>query len=175
MKKTILIVGLVAMVVVALGVFGVGVALAQDAQPPVGRGPMMGGGYGPMHDYVEEALADKLGITEADIESSLASGKTMYQIALDNGVKEADVPALLTEVHTAAFDKAVADGVVTREQADFMLQRMATSGYGNCPMQNGQGGGYGRGNGFRGGMGNSGQFGSGMGGRWQQVPPTAQP
>ena len=167
MKKTILIVALVAVVAVALGVFGVGAALAQDAQPPVGRGGMMGGGYGPMHDYVEEALADKLGITEKDVEDALASGKTMYQIALDNGVAEADVPALLTEVHTSAFDKAVADGVITREQADFMLQRMTANGFnsGNCPMQNGQGGQYGRGNGNGGMMG---------GGRWQQQVPTVQ-
>jgi hypothetical protein len=144
MKKTILIIGLV---VLAFGVLGVGVAFAQDAQPPVGRGGMMGGGgYGPMHSYIEEALVAKLGITEADVESALASGKTMYQIALDNGVKEADIPALLTEVHKTAFDKAVADGVVTREQADFMLQRMTANGYGsgNCPMQGG-GQGYGRG------------------------------
>jgi hypothetical protein len=159
MKKTILI---VALVVLALGVFGVGAALAQDAQPPVGRGTMMGGGGGGvMHDYVEAALADKLGITEKDIEDALASGKSMYQIALDNGVKETDVTALLTEVHTAAFDKAVADGVITRAQADLMLQRMTTSGFnsGNCPMQNGQGGQYGRGNGNGGGMMG--------GGRWQ--------
>ncbi len=166
MKKTLLVIGLV---VLALGVFGAGVVFAQGNPPPVGSGPMMtGGGYGVMHDYVEEALADKLGIAEADVESALASGKTMYQIALDNGVAEADIPALLTEVHKTAFDKAVADGVITREQADFMLQRMANRGYGfgNCPMQNGQGGGYGRG-GYGGGM---------MGGRWQQqLPPTAQP
>ena len=170
MKKTILIIGLV---VLALGVFGVGVALAQDTQPPVGRGPMMGGGYGPMHDYVEEALAAKLGITEADIESALASGKTMYQIALDNGIAESDVTALLTEVHIAAFDKAVADGVITREQADFMLQRMSANGFNssNCPMQNGQGGQYGRGM-----RNNGGQYGPGnmMGGRWQQQVPTVQ-
>jgi len=162
MKKTILVVGLV---VLALGVFSVGVAFAQGTQPPAGRGPM-GGGYGWMHDYVEEALAGKLGITEADVESALASGKTMYQIVLDSGVKDADVPALLTEVHKTAFDKAVADGVVTRAQADLMLQRMNSNGYGNCPMQNGQG--YGRGM-------NGGQYGSGMRGRWQQSTPTAQP
>ena len=176
MKKSILI---VALVVLALGVFGVGVVLAQDAQPPVGRGVMMGG-YGVMHDYVEEALANKLGITEKDIEDALASGKTMYQIALDNGIKEADVASFLTEVHTTAFDKAVADGIITREQADFMLQRMTANGFnsGNCPMQNGQGGQFGRGNGYGGGMmNNGGQFGSGnmMGGRWQQQLPTAQP
>jgi hypothetical protein len=176
MKKTLLIVGLV---VLALGVFGVGAVLAQGTQPPVVRGGMMGGGYGPMHDYVEEALADKLGITEKDIEDALASGKTMYQIALDNGIKEADVTALLAEVHTTAFDKAVADGVITREQADFMLQRMTTNGFnsGNCPMQNGQGGQYGRGNGNRGMMNNGGQYGPGNmmgGGRWQQQLPTVQ-
>jgi hypothetical protein len=160
MKKTILIVGLV---VLALGVLGVGSVFAQGTTPPVGRGPMMGGGA--MHDYVEEALAAKLGITEKAVEDALASGKTMYQIALDNGVKEANVAALLTEVHTTAFDKAVADGVVTRAQADFMLQRMTANGFNsvNCPMQNGQGGGYGRGQGM---MGQG-------GGRWQnqQVNP----
>ena len=97
----------------------------------------------------------------------------MYQIALDNGIKEADVAALLTEVHTTAFDKAVADGVITREQADFMLQRMTANGFnsGNCPMQNGQGGQYGRrGQGMMNGQGMMG------GGRWQnqQQLPTVQ-
>jgi hypothetical protein len=162
MKKTILV---VAIVILALGAFGVGAVLAQDTQPPINRGGMMGGGYGSMHDYVEGALADKLGITENDVEDALASGKTMYQIALDNGIKEADVTSFLTEVHTTAFDKAVADGIFTREQADFMLQRMTTNGfnnYGNCPMQNGQGGQYSRGQGMMGG------------GRWQQQLPSVQ-
>jgi uncharacterized protein YidB (DUF937 family) len=143
-----------------------------------GRDMMNNGGYGPMHDYVEEALAGKLSITEKDIEDALASGKTMYQIALDNGVKEADVATLLTEVHTAAFDKAVADGVITREQADFMLQRMTANGFnfGNCPM--GQSGQYGQGNGRGRGMMGGGQYGPGGmmgGGRWGQQVPTAQP
>ena len=163
MKKTILIVGLV---VLALGVLGVGVVFAQNGTPPVGRGGMMGGGYGAIHDYVEKALADKLGITEKDVEDALASGKTMVQIALDNGVKEADVAAFLTEVHITAFDKAVADGVLTRAQADFMLQRMMANGfnYSNCPMQNGQGGQYGRSNGNGSGM--MGNNGRGMMGDW---------
>jgi hypothetical protein len=169
MKKTLLIVGLV---VLALGVLGVGIVAAQGTQPSVGRGPIMGGGYGAMHDYVEEALAAKLGITEKAVEDALASGKTMYQIALDNGVKQADVAALLTEVHTSAFDKAVADGIITRAQADFMLQRMTANGFnsGNCPMQDGQGGQYGRrGQGMINGQGMMG------GGRWQQQVPTTQP
>jgi hypothetical protein len=177
MKKTILIVGLV---VLALGVFGLGVVLAQDIQPPLGRGAMMGGngGYGPMHDYVEQALADKLGIKEADVEDALASGKSMYQIALDNGVEEADVASVLTEVHRTALDNAVTDGVITREQADFMRQRMTANGFnfGNCPMGNGQGGGYGQGNGYGRGMTLAPGASAGVGGgRWGQQPPTRQP
>ena len=167
MKKTMLIVGLV---VLALGVFGIGAALAQGTQPPVGRGGMMGGGIGPMHEYVKEALANKLGITEKDVEDALASGKTIYQITLDHGIKEVDITSFLAEVHTTAFDKAVTDGAVTREQADFMLQRMTANGFnsGNCPMQNGQGEQYGRGQGMMNGQGMMGQ------GRWQQQPPTVQ-
>jgi hypothetical protein len=125
-----------------------------------------------MHDYVEGALADKLGIPETDVESALASGKTMYQIALDNGVAEADIPAFFTEIHKTAFDKAVADGVVTRQQADFMLQRMSSRGYafGACPMRNGQGGGY-----RFGAKGDNGLYAPGMMGGWRQAVPTVQP
>ena len=164
MKKTVLIVSVIALALLVVGAVGVGAAYAQSGQPPVyGRGMMGGGGYGPMHDYVERALAEKLGLTEEQVEEQFAAGKTMYQIALDNGIAEADIPAFLTEVHTTAFDAAVADGLLTREQADFMLQRMQANGYGtgNCPMHNGAG----NGNGFRGGPGGM------MGGRWQQTNP----
>lgn len=159
MKKTVLI---VALVLVAIGALGVGAVYAQGQQPPQQWGGMMGRGGGWMHDYVEEALAAKLGLTEQQVEDQLAAGKTMYQIALDAGTKEADIPALLTEVHKTAFDKAVADGVITRQQADWMLQRMqgnwANGTPGNCPMHNGTYG-PGTGSGYRGGFG--------MMGRWQ--------
>jgi hypothetical protein len=169
MKKTLLV---VAFVVLALGALGIGVVAAQGGQPPVngfGGGMMWGGGYGPMHTYVVEALAAELDLSVDEVNSRLLNGETMYQIALAEGVAQDEVAALLTKVHTAAFDKAVAAGALTREQADWMLQRMQYRaqngyGYGNCPMHNGvrpQDGA-----GFRGG------FGPGMmgGGRWQQVP-----
>ncbi len=143
MKKIILV---AAVVVVALAALGAGAVYAQGGQPPFG-GNMMGGGRGWMHDYVEQALAAKLGITEQAVEDALASGKSMYQIALDAGTAEADIPALMNEVHKAAFDKAVADGVMTQAQADSMLQRMlrmqgnwAGGASGNCPMHNGTNG-----------------------------------
>ncbi len=170
MKKTILI---VALVVLALGAVGVGAALAQGGRPPY-QGMMGNGGYGWMHNYVEQALAAKLGITEADVEKELAT-KPMYQIALDHGIPQADLATFMNEVHKDAFAKAVKDGVMTQQQADWMLQRMQGrfAGNGGCPMWNGQNGpaantngaGYGPGM-----MRGNGGFGPGMMGRgwgWQ--------
>lgn len=161
MKKTLLIVAVVA--VVALGALGVGVAYAQGGNPPYGGGMMGGGrgGYGAMHDYVEQALAAKLGLTEAQVETELTAGKPMYQIALDNGVAQADLATFMNDIHKTAFAAAVKAGAMTQAQADAMLQRMSQNGYGTgtCPMG---GGGYGQGNGYgRGMMG---------GGRWQTNP-----
>ena len=136
MKKTLLIVGLV---VLALGALGVGVAFAQGPRPPVG-----GSGYGWMHDYVEQALAAKLDLTEEQVEEALAAGTPMYQIALDNGIAQDDLANFMNEVHQDAFANAVAAGVITQERADWMLQRMQNMyqngyGFGNCPMHSGQG------------------------------------
>jgi hypothetical protein len=145
MKKTILITGLVVM---ALAVLGVGVAFAQGPTPYAGNGPMLQDGGGWMHDYVEQALAAKLGLTEEQVEDALTAGKPMYQIALDNGIQQEALTDFMNGVHQDAFAAAIKDGVVTQEQADWMLQRMQSRGgygAGNCPMQNGQGGGYGPG------------------------------
>lgn len=138
--KKVIIAGLL---ILAFGALGVGIVYAQGGQPPF-TGMMGQSGYGWMHEYVEQALAAKLGLTEAQVEEQFAAGKTMYQIALDNGIQQEDLGTFMTEIHQEAFAQAVKDGVVTQEQADWMLQRMQNmyqNGYGpgNCPMHNGQG------------------------------------
>ena len=159
MKKTLVV---TILVVLVLAVVGVGAVFAQGTQPPAQAGS------GWMHEYMEKALAAKLGLTEEQVEEQFAAGKTMYQIALDNGVKEADVVTFMNDVHKEAMASAVKDGVMTQEQADWMLQRMQNRGgygTGNCPMHGGQAGpGYGRGM-----MNGGGGYGPGMmGGRgWQ--------
>jgi len=194
MKKILVI---VAVVIVAVVIFGAGAVFAQyqtaaaagygpgmlgawntqNGTPmPYGPGGMVGGrggrgGYGPMHDYVEAALGAKLGLTEAQVETELTAGKNLSQIAIDHGTAEADVTALLTEVHKTAFAKAVTDGVLTQAQADAMLAQMTAQGFNfaNCPMGGARpqdGSGY-RGGG-RGGPG-------GMMGNWQQPQPTTTP
>lgn len=154
MKKTILIVGLV---VLALGVLGVGVVLAQDENPPVpyGYGQMMNNGAsGPMHTFMAIEFAKKLGLNVNDVNTRLASGETMYSIALSAGITADEFPAIMTEVRTNAVAEAVKANVITQEQADWMLSH-GTMGYGNC-TGTGQQGNYGNGmmgNGYRhGGM-----------------------
>lgn len=176
--KKLLIAGL--SVLFALGALTTGVVFAQSTPPTatptaVGNGFGMHGnrGNGLIHDYVEQALALKLGLTEAQVEDALTAGKTMAQLALDHGIAEADVPALLSEVHKAALDKAVADGVLTQAQADLMFQRMTAHGFdpANCPMSGQQ---PADGTGFRGGRGR--MMGGGMmGGRGNWAQPTATP
>ena len=158
MKKTILI---VALVVLALGALGVSVAFAQGPVPG-GRGPMAQNGGGYLHTYMVTAFAEKLGLKVDDVNTRLAAGETMYDIAIADGVKAEDFAALMVDVRTKALDAAVKDGVVTQEQADWMKSRGFGRGgmgsnYGNgtgtCPMGNGTG--LGRGGGMmRGGWQN---------------------
>jgi hypothetical protein len=161
MKKKVLIVTL--LVVLALGAF-TGVASAQTAQPQTGT----------LHDYMEKALATKLGIPLATVEAQFDAGKSLYQIALDNGIAQANMPAFMIDIRTQALKAAVADGVITQAQADRMNQN------GGRGMGVGMMNGTGRGNGA--GMMNGGTgpcngtgipVGSGMGrgGRGQQGNP----
>jgi len=147
MKKKIMVAVLIA--VLALGVFA-GVASAQTTQQNKGT----------MHDYMEKALAGKLGIALTTVEAQFDAGKSLDQIALANMIAQADPPAFMLDVRNTAIKAAVADGVITKTQPDRMLQ---SGGYGM--MRGGTGAGSCGGTGI--------PVGTGMhrGGRWQQVNP----
>ena len=163
MKKVLVGISVVA---IALVIFGAGFYFAQSQLVSAsglaqgfGPGGMMGGrgGQGQIYEYVEQALADKLGMTKADIETQETAGKSLYQITLDKGTKEADMTTLMTEVHKTALAKAVTDGILTQAQSDTMLKNLAANGFNtaNCNMQGRPEGGHGgRGHGFGGMMGN---------------------
>ena len=97
-------------------------------------------GTGILHDGMVSYLADQLGLTAVDIDARLASGETMYTIALDAGYAAEDIPALLTDARSAALDQAVADGLLTQDQADWMSLR--GGGRGGYGMGMGTGMGY---------------------------------
>ncbi len=167
MKKTILI---AALVVLALGVFGVGTAFAQDGNPPFsGHGPMMqNGGTGALHTFITIEFAKQLDLNVNDVNTRLAAGETMYDIALSAGVTAEEFPAVMTEVRASALDAAVKANVITQEQADWMKTHgfgQGGMGAGNCDGTDSQSGQYGP----QGGRG-PGMMGGGWGRNQQTTP-----
>ena len=143
MKKLLTVSAIVVLAILILGVAGF--AYAQSQTPPTpdapyGRGMMGGwgnrgsgsgmmgrwgaGGYGPMHEYMEDAFAEALGISHEDLEARLDAGETMWSIAQAQGLSEDEIAKLMVDARTKALEKAVADGVLTQEQADWMSQHM---------------------------------------------------
>jgi len=176
MKKFLIVGAVLALAIVALG--AAGLVYAQTQTPPTptypgygpgmmgGRGGMMGGyqsgSFGPMHEYMVEAYAEAFGITVEEVQERLVGGENMWQIALASGFSEEEIPGLMTVAHTQALNKAVEAGVLTGEQADWMIQRMAQR----------QAQGFGPGSGGCGGFGGRTANGGRMmlGGRWNNQP-----
>ena len=177
--KKILIVGVV-LAVMAATLGAVGIAYAQTQTPPTpdsvygqgmmgGRGAhggMMGGlgvsrsaqtgEYGPLHDYIFTAMAEAFGLTPEALQAAHDAGQTMWDIAQEQGLTQEQFAEMMLNARTQAFDQAVADGVITQEQADWMLSRMGQmwqNGGGLGPCQGGASGSRG-----------------GRGGRWNMQP-----
>lgn len=86
--------------------------------------PMMGYGGGMLHEYMDEAWAQLLGLTADEIADKLAQGLTHYDIALEQGKTAEEFEGLMKAAMTIAVAAAVQDGAITQEQADAMLQHM---------------------------------------------------
>jgi hypothetical protein len=135
MNKIVSLLVVVVVAVLALG--SVGVAYAQTATPSYGAGSgYMGGngargmgagvagtGTGLLHDYMVAGFAAALDIPVADLEASLANGETVAQVALSKGLTIDEFRTLAIEVRMQAIAQALADGVITQAQADWMTSR----------------------------------------------------
>lgn len=166
MKKILLTGAILSVIVLALGAAGLAFAQGRTPTPPgTGYGPgmmggsrggygMMGGAgsYGPMHTYMVAAFAEALGLEASEVQTRLAAGDTMWDIAAEQGLSAEEISAVMIAARQAALEQAVADGAITQEQAEWMAQHMAQRqgtgfGPGAC---HGQGGGPGgRGPGWR--------------------------
>ena len=134
MKRNILL-ALVAALTISL--VATGIAFAQ------GRGP---GGNGvsvvtginmevTLSDYMPQAIANVLGLGVDDVNAWLASGETLYNIALAQGYTADQLPELMTSVRSEAITLASASGVVTADQSSLMLNNQ----YGGNLRGNGAG------------------------------------
>ena len=174
-------------IVLALGVAGI--AFAQDQTPPTGDfcpyggtcGGYGTGGYGGMHGYgyqgtMPAILADALGMTSEELYAALSDGQTIAELAAAQGVEMDALVDALVAPRILQLEQAVADGYMTQEQADWMIEMMTTQMAWRLESLN-----LGYGDGGCGMMGGSsyvgqhgGRHGGGMGGggRWQTTPST---
>jgi uncharacterized membrane protein len=149
-KKLLIILAVVTLIVLLLaGLAGAAIVFAQDSLPMRfaffgwhggdGEGFGPGGGFGWMHESsVCDAVTVTLGLTHEELVAELRAGKSLTEIAEEQGVEMDTV----NEAVSAAVEQAVEDGTLTREQADWLLER----------LEQGLGFGWGRG-GYSGGEG----------------------
>jgi len=93
-----------------------------------GRG-MMGRsqGWGMMGDSQDSLIAvaaDKLGMTVDELTTQLQDGKTVADLAQEKGVDLQTIVDAFMAARQEALSQAVADGKITQEQADQMLENM---------------------------------------------------
>ncbi|HET7009332.1 MAG TPA: hypothetical protein VFI11_01030 [Anaerolineales bacterium] len=111
--------------VMALLVFGVGAAFAEDETPPCPDGPGgRGNGVGLLAAYeddIHQALADALGISLSDFEAARADGQTLANLAATYDVELESLFEAMDTARAEVVAQAVEDGTITQELADWML------------------------------------------------------
>jgi polyhydroxyalkanoate synthesis regulator phasin len=85
-----------------------------------------GHGEGYEHPGKLEAAAKYLGLTEDQLREELESGKTLAQVARDHDKSVDGLVQALYDVAKEKLDRAVADGRISRAQADSFLAELKT-------------------------------------------------
>jgi uncharacterized protein YidB (DUF937 family) len=135
---------------------------------PIFGGPGFGFGFRHGFGFFGDKLATAasyLGISESQLESDLQSGKTLAQIATDEGKSVDGLVSALVDAAKKQIEQAVTAGKLTRSQADklesMLQQQMTDVVHGTRPAPGQQHGVFGRG--FRGGGGFGGPMWGGPG------------
>jgi hypothetical protein len=99
---------------------------------------MMNGGRGAnnrsdartdMQSYYITALAEQFDTTSTDLQNKLQSGTSLLDLASDKGLTVNEYQSLIETAQTSAVDKALADGVISQNQADLMKSTDAGTGW----------------------------------------------
>lgn len=142
---------LMSLAVIALLAFGVFTAAAQSGNNPTAPTPAQrgyGGNFGAMGmggwmigddtTPVIGAFAEALGVDEQALLDELQSGKTLAQLAQENGIDLTAIHAAQQSEVEAHLQALVDAGVITQAQADERLSQLQAH-WDNLPMFNGQG------------------------------------
>lgn len=131
-KKWKWAIGALVIALLAVGVYGTTTAYADDSNPPMPfgeRGP--GGPDGPhgkrgLDDASLEAVANVLDMSTDDLSAALQNGETLQDLADKAGVDMQAIKDALNTVHETEMrdriNQAVADGTMSQEKADWLLE-----------------------------------------------------
>jgi len=78
---------------------------------------------GLLEDLIHENLATALGIFPTELASRLEAGETILEIGLDLGFDLTTINDIVTQARADALVEAVALGLITQEQADWLASR----------------------------------------------------
>ena len=100
-----------------------------------------------LRSYVDPMalMAQVLGMTTEEVQAALDGGKTPWDLAAEKNLDLGTAWQKLMAAGKAMLDQAVADGVITREQADELFSRRGRGFFGKRGFGPGfMGGGFGR-------------------------------
>lgn len=100
----------------------------------IGRAGGFGPGFGGARFNEIDEVAKALGITNAQLQQDLQSGKTVQQLASAQGMDEAAFRSKLASVTKSDLDQQVKSGTITQNQENAILQRIQN---GPLPLWNG--------------------------------------
>ncbi len=123
---------------------GLGGSRGFDGQPRLGGGYRGGGFFGGF-----STAATYLGVTLEKLQTEMAAGKTLAQIAKDNGKSVDGLVSAMVAAGKKQLDAAVSSGQLTKEQEDAIVsaltERSTAMVNGTRPTGRGFGGGFGPG------------------------------
>lgn len=125
MKKFYIGIGVVTILAMAFG--AVTIASADEHNPPQRQ---RGQKDGPFHELFLENLAEALGTTSDDLQSRIESGEKLPDIAAEYGYEGEALKELMDSVKQATVDEALAEGLITEEEAEKILAHSGRKGSG---------------------------------------------
>ena len=125
-KKVSILIGGLLVALIVVGVIGATNAFAQNSTliaPEHGRGPGGGRGLGLVG---LQAAAEALDMTTDELISALRSGRTLEELAAEAGIELQTVQDAIQAAHEeelrTRIEQGVADGTVSQEKADWLLE-----------------------------------------------------
>ncbi len=126
--KKVLTVGLALLLVSVAGLaMGVGVSAQESEETTTPQEEILPtSGWGHLRagmGALSEAISDLLGLTPEEIRTEREAGKTLAEIANEQGITDEALIEAIVAGQEEAIEQALAEGTITQEQADWLIAK----------------------------------------------------